>query len=312
MRRIFLSIFALWLCGQIIIARADNFPLADGTSVGGDIVSFDDFGIKFRSADGTYSDRIPWAKFSQEGLKQLSDNPKIKPLVEPFVEIPLSERPKKPEIKVHEVSKLARPAPQSFFGALFSSSVGLFALALIYAGNVYSGYEIAVFRARPKALVMGVAAVLPIIGPIIFLCMPMPVQTASVEEQAAVEAQAAADAATFAVPGQPVVTEGVQAVESSEVQPKKPAAQVFQRGQFTFNRRFIETKFAGFFGAVRHGAEKDQLLIVKTGTGQFIAERITRISSADMHLEVIQEGAIQEIMVPFAQILEMQIQSKAA
>ncbi|MEJ0088886.1 MAG: hypothetical protein WDM80_03915 [Limisphaerales bacterium] len=313
MRRIFLSIFALWLCGQIIIARADTFPLADGTSVGGDIVSFDDFGIKFRSADGTYSDRIPWAKFSQEGLKQLSDNPKIKPLVEPFVEIPLSERPKKHEVKVQEVSRLVRPAPQSFFGALFSSSVGLFALVLIYAGNVYSGYEIAVFRARPKALVMGVAAVLPIIGPIIFLCMPMQAQTVSVEEQAAAEAVAAAEAATFNVPGQPAAEDGVQVTaESMAAQPNKPAGQVFQRGQFTFNRRFIETKFAGFFGAVRHGAEKDQVLIVKAGTGQFIAERITRISSADMHLEVVQDGAHQEIMVPFAQILEMQIQPKTA
>ena len=52
------------------------FRLADGTSLTGDIVSFDDIGVKFRLADGTYSERVSWTKFSQDGLKQLANNPK--------------------------------------------------------------------------------------------------------------------------------------------------------------------------------------------------------------------------------------------
>ena len=36
MRSITLSIFVLWLCGQMIIAQADTFPLADGTTVTAD------------------------------------------------------------------------------------------------------------------------------------------------------------------------------------------------------------------------------------------------------------------------------------
>ena len=309
MHRILFTIVVLWLCGQGIIARADTFSLADGTSVTGDIVTFDDFGVKFRMPDGNYSDRLPWAKFSQEGLKQLAANPKIQPLVEPFIEIPLSERPPKPEVKIREVTRLERPASQSLFGALLSSSVGLFALALIYAANIYSGFEIAVFRARPKALVMGVAAVLPIIGPLIFLALPMQVEPVPESELA----QAEADAATFAVPGQPVDAGGMHvAVETAEAQPGKAAVQIFQRGQFTFNRRFFETKFSGYFGVVRHGAEKDQTLLVKTGGGQFVVERITRISSNDVHLEVVQGGRLQEVMLPFAQIQEIQLQPKTA
>ncbi len=198
---------------------------------------------------------------------------------------------------------------QSLLGALLSSSVGLFALTLIYAANIYSGYEIAVFRARPKALVMGVAAVLPVLGPIIFLSLPTLIVPVSAEEQA----QAEADPATFAMPGQPVDAEGLNvAVEAAGAQPSKPAGQVFQRGQFTFNRRFFETKFSGYFGAVRHGADKDQTLLVKTGGGQFVVERITRISASDVHLEVVQDGAHQEIMLPFAQIQEIQLQPKTA
>ena len=113
--------------------------MADGTTVSGDIVTFDDFGVKFRTPEGNYTDRLPWAKFSQEALKKLAENQKIQPLVEPFIEIPMSERPKKPEVKIQEVKRLALPPPQGLFGALVSSSVGLFALLLIYAANIYSG-----------------------------------------------------------------------------------------------------------------------------------------------------------------------------
>ena len=302
-------VFVLWLCGQSFVARADSFSLADGTTVTGDILTFDDFGVKFRLADGNYSDRMPWAKFSQEGLKQLAANPKIQPLVEPFIEIPLSERPQKPEVKLQEVARLGRPAPQSLFGALLSSSVGLFALALIYGANIYAGFEIAVFRARPKALVMGAAAVLPFIGPIIFLALPTQIEPVSAGEQA----EAEADPVTFAVPGQPEEAAGLHlAPESADAQNAKPSGQVFQRGQYTFNRRFFETKFSGFFGVVRHGADKDQTLLVKTGGGQFVVERITRISASDIHLEVVQGGTLQEVMLPFAQIQEIQLKPKTA
>ncbi len=310
MHKILFTIFVLWLCGQSFAARADTYSLADGTSLTGDIVSFDDVGVKFRTADGNYSDRVPWTKFSQDGLKQLAANPKIQPLVEPFIETPASERPKRPEVKVQQVTRLEQPAPQSLFGALFASSVGFFALALIYAANIYAGFEIAVFRARPKALVMGVAAVLPIVGPIIFLSLPTQIEVIPESELAAAEA----DPATFAVPGQPGVTAEVSVADGTPGTPaaEKPAGQVFQRGQFTFNRRFFETKFSGYFGVVRHGAEKDQTLLVKTGGGQFVVERITRISSNDVHLEVMQNGVHQEIMLPFAQIQEIQLRPKTA
>jgi hypothetical protein len=158
--------------------------------------------------------------------------------------------------------------------------------------------------------VMGVAAVLPIIGPLIFLSLPTQTETVSESELA----QAEADPATFAVPGQPGVTEEVSVADGSPGTPAagKPSGQVFQRGQFTFNRRFFETKFSGYFGVVRHGAEKDQTLLVKTGGGQFVVERITRISSSDVHLEIVQNGAHQEIMLPFAQIQEIQLRPKTA
>ena len=56
------------------------------------------------------------------------------------------------------------PAKTSLFGALFSSSVGLALILLIYAANIYAGFEIAVVRSRPIGMVVGVAAVLPDVG----------------------------------------------------------------------------------------------------------------------------------------------------
>ena len=41
-------------------------------------------------------------------------------------------------------------------------------LLLIYMANIYAAYEIAACRARPIALVMGVAVVLPVLGPVGF------------------------------------------------------------------------------------------------------------------------------------------------
>jgi len=304
-RRIFLTVFGLWLCGLLTTARAETYSLADGTSIAGDIVGNPtDAKMMLRQPDNTYTN-IMWGQLSQDSFRQLANNPKARAFVEPFIEVPESERPHKPAVQVKEVTRLELPPKQSFFGALASSSVGMLALLLIYVANIYAGFEVAVVRARPKGLVMGVAAVLPILGPAIFLAMPMYVEPAPAEAQVPVET------ATFAVPGQPVpAQEAVQISAGSS--PKPPAGQVFQRGQFTFNRRFIETKFAGFFGESRTGADANSVLIIKMTSGELHVERITRIGTSDMAVAVAAGEARQEITVPFADIQEIQLKPKAA
>ncbi len=312
MRRIFWTISGLWLCGLFVAAGADTFPLTDGTSLTGDVISYNDNGVVFRLEVDKYSPRIPWTKFSQDALQALSKNPKIRPLAEPFVETaPVEARTKKAEVKVNEVSRLELPPKPSLFGALFSSSVGLVMLMLIYAANIFAGYEIAVVRSRPILLVMGVAVVLPILGPIIFLAMPVRVEP----DRTAPRPEAAPH--TFAVPGaaQPVAA-GIHIVEASwqkDAPATEPGApQIFQRGQFTFNRRFFETKFSGFFAMIRRESEKNLMLTVKTGRALFVVERITRIATNEMHVEVAQGPKKQEIVVPFAEIMEVQLKPKPA
>ena len=316
MRRILWIIFGFWLCGLFVAIGANTYPLTDGTSVTGDVISYNDNGIVFRLNADQYSQRVPWTKFSQDALKLLANNPKVRPLAEPFIETPPASREKKGEVKVHEVSRLELPPKRSLFGALFASSVGLVVLLLIYVANIYAAYEIAACRAQPIALVMGVAVVLPILGPVIFLVMPKRAEVS----QAAPAHPAAAAPHTFAVGGAAApaapAADGIHIVEASwhgAASAGAPSqAQVFQRGQFTFNRRFFETKFSGYFAMIRREAEKNMVLTVKTGRAQYVVERITRIATNEMHVEVGQSAVKQEIMVPFAEIVEVQLKPKGA
>jgi hypothetical protein len=323
-RKLLWTISGLWLCGLLAAAGAGSFPLADGTTVSGDIVSFNDNGVIFRTGNDKYTDRLPWVKFSQDGLKQLAENPKIDPFIEPFIVPAPVERGPKPEVKVQVVTRLDRSSPPSLLGGLFSSSVGLMALLLIYAANLYAGYEIALFRARPPGLVIGVAAVLPIAGPIIFLSLPglrgeavpveeMPAETAG--ETTAEGAPAGNAPHRFLVPGvkqeeEIHIVTGSWEAGAPPAPPEQPQTEIFQRGQFMFNRRFFETKFSGFFGIVRREADKDKVLQVKTPHALFAAERISRIAANEVHFEVLRGDSRQEVMVPFAEIQEIQLKHK--
>jgi hypothetical protein len=320
-RKILWIILVFWLCGLRGIASAETYQLADGTSVTGDIISFNDDGVMFHTPDDKYTDRISWTKFSQDGLKTLAKNPKVAPYAEPFIEKPPPER-NPAAMNVHSVNRLELPPKGSVIGALFSSSLGIIVILLIYAANIYAGFEVAVFRARPPGMVMGVSAVLPIIGPIIFLSMPTHVPPGATEEDMQTETGAPPEAvAPSGVPQvEPITTESVEVTAAATgwktvaaaPAAQHPAPEIFQRGQFTFNRRFFETKFSGFFGMMRTGPNKDMVIVIKTAKGQYVAERITRISSNDAHFEVVTGASRQEVMLAFGEIQEVQLKHKDA
>ena len=97
-----------------------------------------------------------------------------------------------------------------------------------------------------------------------------------------------------------------------EQKPAIPATVTYQRGQFTFNRRFIETKFPGFFGVVRRDADQDMVLVIKSSRGEYIGQRISRIAANDLHLQVQRGHASEEVMIPFVEIKEIRLQHKDA
>ena len=94
--------------------------------------------------------------------------------------------------------------------------------------------------------------------------------------------------------------------------PEQAETEIFQRGQFMFNRRFFETKFSGFFGIIRPEADKGKVLQVKTARTLFVAERISRITATEVYFEVLRGDSRQEVMVPFGEIQEIKLKQKNA
>jgi len=330
MVRRFCLITALIVCGLLAeAAYAETFRLANGDTLTGELLtgSANDLGVQIKVGDGKY-ERVSWASFSQEDLKKFAKVQKFEPLVEPFIEITQEEKIKKTEVNIKQPPRLERPAAQSLVGALFSSGMGLFLLLLLYAANIYAGYEVSIFRARPTPLVCGVSAVLPLVGPIIFLSMPTKI--APPEETWQTAAAAAAEVPT-AEAVNPMATEGAEhpvglklagtgpanevkigQFEGGEEKPAAPATTTYQRGQFTFNRRFFETKFAGFFAVVRRDADRDMVLVIKSSRGEYIGQRISRIAANDLHLQVQRGHASEEVMIPFAEVQEIKVRHKDA
>jgi len=302
---------------MVLSVRADSYTLTDGDVLSGDVIKFDESGLMLRQPGEVYTN-IPWMLLSQDSLKQLADNPKIRPIIEPLLEPEVSARPPKPVINVHEVTRLKIPRQTSVLGGLFSSSVGIFIGLLLYAANLYAGFEISVCRNRPAVMVVLLCGILPIIGPIIFLVMPTYYEgeeeaAAPPEETApaSVPGRSAPPAAGAQTSTQPVQEPSQANDESPQAtpvwtteEPKKQQTQVFQRGKFMFNKRFIETKF----GLFMKGADKDSVLVIITPKGQFIVNRIGEVTASEMQI-FCDTG---EAMVPFADIHEAQIKPRTA
>jgi len=314
----------LFLCGLLCsIARADTYKLNDGSTVSGDIVSVDENGMRLRLADGNYSDPVSWSKFSQDDLKKIAKaDPKKGPLIAPFIEVTEEQRIQRTEVpNPVQPARLKRPAPQSLFGAMLSSTVGLFVIVILYGAGIYAAYEVAIYRRRAPALVCGLAAV-PAIGflsPVIFLWMPAQKRSAEEEETYQAEHTPPPEAPSFIVPGSlatpETAPENPGGLHIAHTAPgaagaNLPQTQTFQRGAFMFNRRFFETKFSGFFGVIRRDAEKDMIIVIKSARGEFQAERITRITANDLHAQVRKGQATEEVLIPFTEIQEVRLKHK--
>jgi hypothetical protein len=289
----------------------------NGPAVTGSVLDMGDAGIRLQLEDGTFmSSPIPWGLLSLDDLRMLRQDPKARQFVEPFIPIPRAQKLERTEVDIKEPPRLERPAAHSLIGALAGSSVGLVMLLLLYAGNLYAAYEISIFRAQPPALVCGVSAVAPLLGPVIFLAMPTREITddgqwaqAAPDEglETAIEAEQAATPATPSsghrrAPTQPVAATG-----------NAPApGKTFLRGQFTFNRRFFETQMPGFFAMMRPEADRNTVLVIKAARGTYVAQRISRISPNDIHIQVVKGHASEEITIPFLEIQEVQLKPAGA
>jgi hypothetical protein len=321
------------------IARADTFQLTDGRSLTGELLpaSANPDGVQIRLGEGKY-ERVPWTNFSQADLRKFAQNNKMAGYAESFIEISPEERIKKTEVDIKPAPQLARPPQHSLLGAMLSSGIGLVLLLALYAANIFAASEVALYRQQPRALVCGLAAV-PLLGvasPILFLCLPPRQKSEEAEDEPVLQPQRAPmelpvtpqvapplpptrprpASSTVRMPtaasspAAPIVPAPVPDARQSTT--SLPTAQIFQRGAFMFNRRFFETKFSSFFGVARREADKDMVLVIKSLRGEFVADRISRISANDMHIQVSKGDASEEVLLPFTEIKEIQLKHRDA
>lgn len=316
--------FARWLllalsCSLLVpFPRAAEFKLEDGSTIRGRVSRGDEYGIIFKLDTGGFSSRYSWGKFSQDTLKQLVLDPKLQEHAEPFIEIPPEERPKPKPIRLQEVAKVELPSGRTSFFSSFTAPLGLAILVLLYAANLYAAYEIAIFRNRPVAVVCGVSALIPVVGPLIFLASPSlegePEEALMPGEEVAPAAEPAVAPAAAGKTSRKVGLPsggGLRMAAVAKTRGKKePAdAKVYKRGDYTFNRRFIETQFSGYFRIVPTDAERDMLLVVKTAKREYVAKRISRITANEMFVQMMQTGG-KEVRITLGEIAEIVVRHK--
>jgi hypothetical protein len=287
----------LFLLVTTLAVRADNFTLSDGSSVSGDVLKFDGNGLMVRIADNSYTN-VPWGRLSQDSLKQLSQNQKMAAYAQPFIEPSAPTHPAKSEITVKPVARMAHPAHPSVILGMVTSPVGLFILLAIYIANLVAAYEVGLIRARSPSQMIGTAAVLPIISPIVFLWMPMKQANAEAAEAEIVTAPSG----QMEAPDQEVAIVPItEKAPETKVEPL-----IFARGKFTFNKRFVETKFAGFLGEPKGDALKYSME-VKTSKATYMVDRLMQVSPTEVILETTQPG---QVTVLLADIQEVKLNPK--
>lgn len=295
---------------------AATYKLESGKTVTGELIEngSDEGSALINAGEGSY-ERVPWGQFSQDDLKafleKFKGNKKLLEAVEPFIEVTAEERAARTEVPIDPPSGIVkdmqdeRASPRSgVIASLFKSPVGWFLALLVLGANIYAGFEIAVFRARPKGLVAGLAAIpgVGFITNIVFLCLPTNLPGQSEEELAAAEAERLAPTATLEIPGA-AAAEVAQELAAAEAAAAAPKPEVYSRGKFTFNKRFFETKFAGFFGMTRNDENKPKVFIIKSAKGEFVVQRITRLTPSDLYIQA--EGVVGETSMHFSEITEV-------
>ncbi len=304
-------VFVFFVLAALESAGAAQFKLVNGDVYRGVVASAADDGVVFRLEEGGFSPRVDYAKFTDETLKVLSEMPKLKKFVDPFLSPAEEEKLLQATklITVKQPPRLERPEMKRGWLSALTSPNGLFLLGALFLANLYSAWTVARFRHRPVALVCGLSAILPVLAPIVFLALHKSVP--HVEYESAVESGPVVMAAgPESSSGSRVTALGtVKASSVAAAGAGDVVAKHFTRGETTFNRRFFETQFPSFFRVVISEADKDTILAISAGPKSCVASRISRISSNEIHFKTATGG---EVGVEFGQISEVRMRHKDA
>ena len=296
--------------------RAEVFTLENGTTLEGTMATLDEDGFIVRLDIGEFSTRTELVYLSQETLRRLAEDPKYSELVTPFIDLP-EEEMKPPEINVRQPERLERIEEPGSFLSSIGTPIGILFLIAFYAGNLLAAFEVAIYRARPPALVCGLSVILPVVTPIIFLSLPAAEGSYADHEQDEEEMVEASDAgapppppptATAGAPGVPAMGQAKLGLQKSAAGAAAAEAKTFTRSDTDFNRHFFETTFSEFFRVVPSASIKDMVLEFKSAKKELIAKRVSRISGNEIHIQLV-DGKKEESLT-FGEILQVKLRHK--
>lgn len=299
---------ALFTLLAIVSLNAEVFRLSNGNELIGTLSDANQDGVVINLEVGGFSPRTHWIEFDQPTLLMLAANPGLDPYVFPYIEIPEEEIATPADIPVNDPpTRYEPPDPSKGFLSAMMSPVGLVILLVLFAGNLYAGFEVAKYRGKPVAMVCGASAVLPVIAPILFLFIPDEME-GEIDEQGGGYVAAEGQSSEAAVPS------GKKGSLSLGSRPEEEGAssgslegRIWKRGDVPFNRRFFESTFTPFFRVVPAPEVKDLILAIRCGRNELVGKRISRISGSDLHL-VLLNGA--EKTVTFSAVDEVQVRHK--
>ena len=267
--------------------------------------------LQLKLEKGGYTN-FAWGLFSPNSLMELAKDKKAAPFATALLVDPPPMNPPKVDKKDNELPETWQPKPVERMerparGSLTGSPIMVGLLILMYLANLYAGYAVAMFRQQPLLLVCGLALVMPAIVPVVFLALPnreLEVEEEVVETvpegtpEAAAPATAEPSAPGGAAPAVPAAPAGL------------PATVVYQRGATTFNRRFFETKFAGFMKMVPGEAEKDLLIVVESARGTHTCARVAKIQPNELVLHIVKGTASEDVSIPYGEITTVKVKHK--
>lgn len=300
------------------------YQTTDGRNLTGEPVGFSKHGLVMKLADGSYTPAVPWSQLTQETLKELRDNPKAARYVEPLIQLTDTERKKLSGLETPNVPRIDRPSGHTgIVGMLFSSGVGWFLMLLVYLGNLFAAYEVALYRAYSPQAVCGLAAVLPWFGPAALLAIPREMLIGAMglkpapappeplpeelEETGEDHLPPAGIEPTVLPPGESFE----DVAPPPEVVPALlPETVTYSRGVVTFNRRFFESKLNKFTKIVPPEDAKEMVVVFKTSRGNHVTTYISKLDQTDLHVRISKGNASEDVKIPYLEIYEVQVKHK--
>lgn len=233
-------------------------------------------------------------------------------LVEPPGVVPFPER---------------RPPASALSPEVVFNPAGIFLVLLVMALSGYAGYEIARFKNRPVKLVCALSAVLPVVGPAVFLALPP--QEASALAAPGVPGAVELPGTTPPTP-LPAVrkmkyeddpdspyanlpaggAEETQFVEEPAAAPVTVAQSLehYHSLEYEFTPAFFSQYFAQFVGTATTTGEA---LILRTASTEYSVHYISSVDATGLQFIFASQGQWMEEFLTYADLTEVEVLGRA-